>query len=89
MAKRKLKVHFRIPQYISPRNQWRQLIYQRSRQNTERTQRDRERLADGDVDRPARENGARANGGQSMGSHCRAEQLAALLRVLPSSLALQ
>jgi hypothetical protein len=27
MAKRKLKIHFRIPRYISPRNQWRRLIY--------------------------------------------------------------
>jgi Holliday junction resolvase RusA-like endonuclease len=27
MAKRKLKIHFRIPRYVSPRNQWRRLIY--------------------------------------------------------------
>jgi Endodeoxyribonuclease RusA. len=27
MAKRKLKIHFRIPKYDAPRNQWRRLIY--------------------------------------------------------------
>src|SRR5687768_9326846 len=27
MAKRKFKVHFRIPQYVSPRNDWRHLMY--------------------------------------------------------------
>ena len=40
--------------------------------NTEPTQRGRERLTDGDVGRSACENGAGANGGQSVGSHCRA-----------------
>jgi hypothetical protein len=27
MAKRRLKIHFRIPRYVSPRNEWRRLIY--------------------------------------------------------------
>lgn len=27
MAKRRLKIHFRIPPYVTPRNDWRRLIY--------------------------------------------------------------
>ena len=27
MPKRKSKIHFRIPRYVSPRNEWRRLIY--------------------------------------------------------------
>jgi hypothetical protein len=27
MAKRKLKIHFRLPGYVSPRNRWRRFIY--------------------------------------------------------------
>ena len=40
--------------------------------NTKPTQCDRERLANGDIDCPPRENGAAATGGQSVGNHCRA-----------------
>jgi predicted methyltransferase len=35
MAKRKLKIHFRIPSYVSPRNQWRRLIYDAGRAEME------------------------------------------------------
>jgi hypothetical protein len=31
MAKRRLKIHFRIPSYVTPRNQWRRLIYESAR----------------------------------------------------------
>ena len=31
MAKRKFKVHFRIPPYVTPRNDWRRLIYDAAR----------------------------------------------------------
>ena len=31
MAKRKFKTHFRIPAYVTPRNDWRRLIYDAAR----------------------------------------------------------
>ena len=35
MAKRKLKLHFRIPRYVAPRNHWRLLIYKAARTEIE------------------------------------------------------
>jgi hypothetical protein len=31
MAKRKFKIHFRVPPYVTPRNRWRRLIYDAAR----------------------------------------------------------
>jgi hypothetical protein len=31
MSKRKFKIHFRIPPYVTPRNDWRRLIYDAAR----------------------------------------------------------
>ena len=31
MAKRRFKIHFRIPPYVTPRNDWRRLIYDAAR----------------------------------------------------------
>lgn len=35
MAKRKFKIHFRIPRYVTPRNDWRKLIYEAARTEME------------------------------------------------------
>jgi Holliday junction resolvase RusA-like endonuclease len=35
MAKRKFKIHFRIPPYATPRNDWRRLIYNAARKEME------------------------------------------------------
>jgi hypothetical protein len=35
MAKRKFKIHFRIPPYATPRNNWRRLIYDAARKEME------------------------------------------------------
>jgi Holliday junction resolvase RusA-like endonuclease len=48
MAKRKFKIHFRIPAYVTPRNDWRKLIYDAARtemQTRQVTYRSDDRLA--------------------------------------------
>jgi Holliday junction resolvase RusA-like endonuclease len=48
MAKRKFKVHFRIPSYVTPHNNWRRLIYDAARNEMQArrvTYRNNDRLA--------------------------------------------